>query len=1814
MVVVRKSTTLIALEELKKRDQLESLRQYLIVEKCFPVNKDPSTSPITIDELKKLVRAWKLNERRNFWKTHPEKEDIINALIQHSEQLGSYYLPSPPPTAPNPNSSSLSHSHNHHGSTSQPNLGRKGSIYMGENIENKNASLRPMPPNEFKPSRKQIKNYCGLKYFNREVNQNELMLASRFYNYPSPDERVVNVVNKWRSEDYYMKEEADSSLAASSSSSMISNNSSNYKNDKNDINNTNLANSSLTKAQIAAKNRTRILKQRNLSLHLMNFSAFITSNNNNQKSPSVSSNSTVFPNNNVSNSILTVQSPLNLTVKSVQTFIYVADSDDSQTVNNCIIAISNIASHIHVRNILLEINVMHKLTNMLQYIKGDVSQWAAALLFYYFSCDKESEDRIYNACSSLLQVNSLLKIDLNSSLAQQNHQQELRFLALYTLNNLMPCIDRHRVAELIMKSLLSQFIETDSNKILSNPKISSLYLTIIMNMSWFTNVHNTLLHLGVFELLEKFAQYACSNNNSEISFAIVRILLSFLQLPEQAHNIINQQFLLVLILLFQSHHDLTLLYAFKVSVILSSVPKIRNVLRESKLIETICSKLLYFPSIKNEIALEAAKFFNNISIDLSSENSKLLIDQMVPDAILVILENKLVKMNVKSMAIRALQNIVADRYCGISLAGICVRPLLPFINPTSPDLGAIEVLYNLSCIPQCRNELVENNIHIQALECLVKVKDSKFKSSFLQILVQLSSSEACILSLLELNLIKNLEEQLKNSMGNEVWKDVSLMLLAIVAYASSNLSDKDKISILHILKIICINNAEIDIIENCAQILKFLSILYHDFEELNPVLISLFQLEDNDEINDNLSHVLYNMTCNKSNINLMLKDSLYINIMIRLMRNGKIEVQENIVHGMRTLCAEEKCSEIMLSKDMLSDLVVIGLLRTSSEDVKISCSEAFYNMLCHKKTRLALLKGDLWWALMRLGRTDSIDIRLICVRVIADLAVPVGYEHSSLKKEKPDEAEEEKKKLLLADLEIQKQTIKALRHHHVLSFMKDLSTASSPEVLIKCLEIVHNLLNQFSTLDSEHPIAVHEAASAIRIAADAFNRAPSLQCIRYSTLILLKCAQWNVEGSHVEYLTIDLIEIFRITSEKWCKEMDCCLLISRLLYELSKNSVIKKSTHVSDLSPVFSSCLQSGPSMEICENILAALYQFVLTENTSASEIIRLPIWPILLKESLSIETMTIPRPSQTTNLFSPARKSFLTPRAPPRSVNDRTTRPSIFVHSPYNNDPSTPGSNGANAANGAPGSVGNNGNGQNTHSTLTPEYLLNDEFGLKGSQPHPFRIQGIALSLLSYVSDELLAQTPESLSSSILTGIIRNEDLIDSPLTRSNYLNLLYKCSFSSKVINSILISESFTALLRFLTQSIGTSKQDKAVEFTSTFLRNISLHSTHISKLITINSVMPFIKEICESITENSALDLAIFFYNISNYLIQNDNFLNPKFVLDCIQDINKEITDDNSLIININKYTISIILNKYTFINGVDPIFIQNMFTYMNTNIAVIIPEKMKEITFKTLDEINYVLINDFLLLKESSLCQLLLFEGNSTQWKPILNLSIKQQGSIILKFSNASSLKYDKIETLELFQVTLYSKIIKTYDSVKNVSINNSMSLTESQIIIENENENDEELDNEGEKELKDEKEKEFDLAELEENVNEMIKSTSNKDDIVLMLPSERVDTEDGIEFDRTDDSQPESSEQSLSNDGESETRNEEYVEERENIEERDYNDEEQHQVEVEDHDLKDYYNNLLNDSEELDSEENKEETGEENKVENDIYDIDLDQTN
>ncbi|EQC37273.1 hypothetical protein SDRG_05497 [Saprolegnia diclina VS20] len=94
------------LQDLERDKELDVLRVYLTRYNLFPRKRDPKTAPIRAEELRDLVKHWKLHRQRNFWKNHTTKEELVRTLYKH---INTKVLPSEtPPSAVSPSSSSAS--------------------------------------------------------------------------------------------------------------------------------------------------------------------------------------------------------------------------------------------------------------------------------------------------------------------------------------------------------------------------------------------------------------------------------------------------------------------------------------------------------------------------------------------------------------------------------------------------------------------------------------------------------------------------------------------------------------------------------------------------------------------------------------------------------------------------------------------------------------------------------------------------------------------------------------------------------------------------------------------------------------------------------------------------------------------------------------------------------------------------------------------------------------------------------------------------------------------------------------------------------------------------------------------------------------------------------------------------------------------------------------------------------------------------------------------------------------------------------------------------------------------------------------------------------------------------------------------------------------------------------------------------------------------------------------------------------------------------------------------------------------------------
>jgi hypothetical protein len=859
-----------------------------------------------------------------------------------------------------------------------------------------------------------------------------------------------------------------------------------------------------------------------------------------------------------------------------------------------------------------------------------------------------------------------------------------------------------------------------------------------------------------------------------------------------------------------------------------------------------------------------------------------------------------------------------------------------------------------------------------------------------------------VLELLQQQLITKMEAQIRGVGSTDVWNDVSLMLLAVVAFAAKDLKEEEEISIVRILQIICVEGVPDKVLENCSNVLKYVSVRFAPFEHLSPVVRSILNIAiaEREDVIENLSNVLYNMTCSSANIDRMLKDSEYVDTMIHIMRNGNLEVQENIAQCMRNFAANPKCVEILLRTDILSDLIVIALLRTSSEEIKVVCSEAFYNMLCHDGTRLRLLKGDLWWAVMRLCRTDSDQVRNTCARALFDLSTEAC-------------------------------NVAPLRVHHILSFVRDISSTGSEEFLHMCMRSVHNLVRQYGVA-GDQPIANNEVIATIRIGTQMLSRMTQLNYVRDTIVLLLHCAHPSTicEGAAQEFVHLYIVDVFDRTKAIWGTDRQCRIYVSRLLWELSKCDAYTKVTHVSDLDSIMGTCFQQDPPFEICDNLCAALLQHMQREKVPASHIIKLPIWHVLLHEGLSNESVVLAGASAAIG----ASKRF------ERSVADPLSSMTKSMSINRNAAPSLGAFRERSATN---------------FDAREPADPLVERL---------FNTRSAVLSLLAYCIRELIADAPENITRGLVQGVLQY-DLLDHPASRVNVLVVVSALSGVSAFTGFLLDGKILQLLHRHLMSAVGSPRYASAQEFCSAFLRNLSLHSALVPRYVSSadGMICELIRELLEVPNPVVHLDLAVFFFNSANHLVKSELSVNPKFVLDMIGKISNIESESDNDVTAINKFTISMVLNKYSFGSGVEPNYVQYMFSYMQHPSSQHTPSYIESASYTYAVDLNVTLVGEFYANKESPSIELKTFPPEANLWSPTITSETKRHENIILKFAHSTSVVHAKVELLDAApsSAVVFNKIFKEFEALKE-----SIGATDNNAIAEADEEFDEDDEEEG----------------------------------------------------------------------------------------------------------------------------------------------------
>ena len=95
--------------------------------------------------------------------------------------------------------------------------------------------------------------------------------------------------------------------------------------------------------------------------------------------------------------------------------------------------------------------------------------------------------------------------------------------------------------------------------------------------------------------------------------------------------------------------------------------------------------------ISNKLAKELTKFLLNITIGQEPTELGILVDDGLSSALLDILNTNKTNtaLTTKSIAIRAVQNLLSARKVGLKLSKIWLKPLMKFLHDVPTDIGIV---------------------------------------------------------------------------------------------------------------------------------------------------------------------------------------------------------------------------------------------------------------------------------------------------------------------------------------------------------------------------------------------------------------------------------------------------------------------------------------------------------------------------------------------------------------------------------------------------------------------------------------------------------------------------------------------------------------------------------------------------------------------------------------------------------------------------------------------------------------------------------------------------------------------------------------------------------------------------------------------------------------------------------------------------------------------------------------------------------------------------------------------------------------------
>jgi hypothetical protein len=1076
-----------------------------------------------VDELKKLARAWKLNERRNFWKTHTTQDQLVEALKKHLSD--SAPAPAKAENAPPPP--------------------------IAREVNRPATTFKPM----FKARNGMVRYYCGHKLQNKIRHTDDILTQSRYFAFPNDENQLGSMISDWRIEG--MNDKAQEVDARPEDDESVSS-------DTTESSSVQKKNGKFSETSEMLLNKQKIAKQRSLSVHLLAYSCRCEGDDINRR--------------------------------SCETFLDVGESTDSDTIINASMAISNIASMKRARQQLIELNAIHRFSSFLPFLTTPNAAAGCARFFYYMSCELELEDRICSAGFKAFQKNSV------------SDDFQLRIITLQCLSNLMPCSERIRIAELVVTTLHHMYRD-----FLEQTWTRDVF-QVLRNVTSFPNALRVMVEADIMDVISVAA--AEVRQDVQSGRLLAQTLSHFLYQADLAEELVQADYARIFIdLLAMDDLPITEM-CMRAFAVMSSYDGYVNSLCDSDIVHIVCSFVASTETIDKSTLVDVATYLCNIS----QPHVKGLEQRVTDGAAHALLEiSRLGKgdPHLQYLCVLGIRDLLSSKQNCVTLFDMIVPYMVNILKSSSGslDVNVVQCVNHISSAPDCYDKLVAFTMDIEILAVLQLMYNKEsivVVGAFLKVIILLAKLQVVVNRLLDHNVITFLLQLVQYTAAKnapkdakDCWPDISRLLLAIIHHQPT-LTQAQQDDVVKILPIISRQGSSEEIISDCAIVLAFLSHKITDFKAVDNIIRSILNLSESETVMDAASTVLYNVACSENDSNILLKDgTLHINIMIRMMRNGSSRVQQNVAEAMRLLCIQPKCNELLLQKDLLSDFVVIALLRTNSGEVKKVCSEAFYNMLCHEVTRTKLLQGDLWWAMMRLAKTDIDSIRLVCAHAVFNLASDFN-------------------------------NIRALRQNYILSFVKEIAFEGSSQYLDIFLHVIHSVMLHAES-EGEEPLQHTELIAIVQTLIDALHKLNGASSAQWVGYLLSKATTLVLDGPGVnEFIHMDITSSLQNGSNvsfNWLEDVECRQHFSAVLCKLCTQQQFTNSTPISELLPLTVLLIQhehhvrrngdveNHPlplDIQVCENVCSMLLSYASRGQVESEQIICLPYLSAIMKLSLT--------------------------------------------------------------------------------------------------------------------------------------------------------------------------------------------------------------------------------------------------------------------------------------------------------------------------------------------------------------------------------------------------------------------------------------------------------------------------------------------------------------------------------------------------------------------------------------------------------------------